>query len=212
MKRRDLTGARYGKLLVVSMADNNGRFTQWNCLCDCGNIAVVATAHLTNGHTKSCGCLRSETASANFSKHRKSNTRLYRIWRNMKTRCKNSKCDHYHLYGGRRIYVCDEWCNDFSAFEEWVLNHGYQDNLSIDGIDVNGPYAPDNCRFVTMKEQENNKRTNHYVCYKGEQKTFSELSDDSGIPYDTLLARINSQHWSVERAVSAPIQYHKAGG
>lgn len=212
MKRRDLTGTRYGKLLVVSMADNKGRFTQWNCLCDCGNATVVATAHLTNGHTKSCGCLRSETASINFSTHRKSNTRLYRMWRNIKTRCENSKCNHYHLYGGRGIHICDEWRNDFSAFEEWALNHGYQDNLSIDRIDVNGSYTPDNCRFVTMKEQENNKRANHYIYYNGERKTLAELSDEFGIPYDTLLARINSRNWPVERALSAPIQYHKMGG
>ena len=127
------------------------------------------------------------------TKHGKSNTRLYSIWRSMKSRCNSKNNTNYSNYGGRGIKVCDEWLQDFMNFYNWAISSGYKDNLTIDRIDVNGNYEPSNCRWATIKEQNNNTRRNHYVDYKGEKVTISELSKLLNINKNTLWHRINAK-------------------
>ena len=125
------------------------------------------------------------------------------IWRAMKERCYNSKCEAYHNYGGRGIIVCDEWLHNFKAFYDWSITNGYRDDLTIDRIDVNGNYEPSNCRWVTRLTQANNQRTNHLITYKGETHTMAEWAKIKHISYGALRQRLYRK-WSIEKALNTP--------
>lgn len=195
----DLTGQRFGRLVVVERVENSadGR-ARWLCRCDCGQSKTVLGEHLKKGRTKSCGCAKSESSSKRFKKHGGRNSKLYRIWSNMKDRCNNPDCKVYSDYGGRGIKVCKEWIDDFSAFQKWALANGYKEGLTIDHKDNDKGYSPDNCRWTDRKIQGNNKRNCRYITYKGQRKTVAEWSDITGIPHDTLLYRLN-HGWETER-------------
>ena len=130
----------------------------------------------------------------------KGHTRLYNIWCNMKARCNRTNHHRYPLYGGRGIKVCEEWDNSYNQFYLWAINNGYQDNLTLDRINVDGNYEPKNCRWTTQKVQCNNSRRNHYLTYKGKTQSISEWADELGINYSVLRGRIQ-RNWSVERAL-----------
>lgn len=195
----DLTGQRFGRLVVIERADNSadGR-ARWLCRCDCGQSKTVLGEHLKKGRTKSCGCAKSESSSKRFKKHGGRNSKLYRIWSNMKDRCNNPDCKVYSDYGGRGIKVCKEWIDDFSAFQKWALANGYKEGLTIDRKDNDKGYSPDNCRWTDRKIQGNNKRNCRYITYKGQRKTVAEWSEITGIPHETLLYRLN-HGWETER-------------
>jgi hypothetical protein len=191
----DLTGKKFGRLLVVSQSTTSSPL-KWNCVCDCGKTSVVEGGKLKSGHTKSCGCLKHEEARERMTKHGRRHTRIYRIWCAMKDRCARQK--HYF---DRGITVCDEWLNDFQAFYDWAISHGYADDLTIDRIDVNGNYCPENCRWATTKEQQNNTRKNRLITYNGETNTLSEWAEKLEINYSTLRSRLNRDHMTFEEAI-----------
>ena len=153
----NLTGQRFGKL-IVTQKQKNGK---WLCECDCGNKIDVSTSNLVTNHTRSCGCLRDEKRVETHTTHGGSKERLHRIWRGMKDRCTNPHNKEYHRYGGRGISVCNEWLRDYSTFRAWALSHGYAENLAIDRIDNDGNYSPDNCQWLTVSE--NSKKRHGWI-------------------------------------------------
>jgi len=154
----DLTGQRFGRLTVMSEAERKNKHRMWNCKCDCGGYTKVYDGSLKRGLTTSCGCYRREQNKKRSITHGESNTRLYSIWYNMKKRCYHKGVAGYDDYGGRGITVCDEWKNSFETFREWALSNGYSDELTIDRINNEGKYEPNNCRWTTQIEQNYNTR------------------------------------------------------
>ena len=205
----DLTGKKFGRLTVIERAENKGKSVMWVCKCECKNITIVRPENLRSGRTQSCGCLHSEQLSNRNIKHGKSNTRLYTIWESMKSRCLYKSHARFKDYGGRGITVCNEWIHDFQTFYDWSMANGYAENLTIDRINNDKGYSPDNCRWVTIKEQENNKRSNHKITYKGETHNIKEWADILEINHRVIRKRI-SVGWSVERAFTTPVS--KKGG
>ena len=204
MKLIDLTGQRFGRLVVVERAESKGKRTMWKCLCDCGNTKVVGAGNLKNGHTTSCGCVWHEVVpEVNRSintRHGMSQTKLHKAWANMRYRCFNPRCKCYDNYGGRGITICDKW-NEFEPFMEWALNNGFADGMSLDRIDVNGNYEPSNCRWVSWEVQENNKRNSSYLTLNGQTYTISEWARITGLKDSTIRERIK-RGWTVEDALT----------
>ena len=141
-------------------------------------------------------------------KHGLCKTRLYRIWRNMKVRCYNPKNRFFEFYGKRGIAICDEWKDNFQAFYDWAMSNGYADSLTIDRIDVNGNYSPENCRWVDMGTQTKNRRSNRIIDFRGERKTVTEWADIFSINVDTLYSRLN-KGLDVETALTTPVDENK---
>lgn len=190
-KAIDMTGKVFGKLKVVERAgsSHDGR-ALWKCKClNCGKVIVATGRALRSGDKKSCGCLVKEVNSNLHKTHGKTGSRLYRIWSGMKDRCLNKSLKDYKNYGGRGISVCSEWLNNFEVFNKWAMENGYQENLTIDRINVNGNYEPNNCRWVTQKEQANNTRFNVYITYEGRTQTMKMWCEEFGINYWTVQAR-----------------------
>lgn len=186
-RKLELAGKRFGNLYVISLVpDKIPNRHKWLCKCDCGNTYLAKGYNLANGRVKSCGCNQRK----GHKTHGMSHTSLHKRWRSIKDRCTNPRCERYADYGGRGITICDEWENDFVAFMEWALSHGYEESLTIDRIDVNGNYEPDNCRWITLKEQNMNKRNNHFLTFNGETHTLTEWSKIRNIPLSTIYCRI----------------------
>ena len=151
----DKTGQKYGKLTVLGLSNTKTKtgHLRWQCQCECGSVCIIAGSDLSTGRTKSCGCIRKNATRERAMKHGKSrHYRLYQTWQNMKKRCLNSKNPEYRNYGGRGITICSEWVGSFETFEAWALKNGYKNNLTIDRINVDGNYCPDNCQWLTRSE------------------------------------------------------------
>lgn len=206
---KDLQGQQFGRLTVIKKAGAaiNGCI-KWECKCTCGKTTIVRSTQLISGNTKSCGCLQRETMSKKFKTHGLSNTRLYIIWQAMKQRCYNPKYDYYQNYGGKGIIICDEWKSDFMSFYNWSMENGYNDSLSIDRIDINKNYSPDNCRWATPMIQSNNKGDTTYVIYHGEKDSLTNMCRKLNVNRSTIQKRCRIYKCSFEEAVD---NYQKPG-
>lgn len=207
MRLIDLTGRRFGRLTVLHRGESHispkgTKSVRWVCLCDCGKHTTVLGANLRHGRQVSCGCYKIDHPQ-NY-KHGGCYTRLYGVWEGMKSRCCDEKNKRFSNYGGRGISICEEWL-DFATFRDWALSSRYKKGLTIDRIDVDGNYEPSNCRWVTMKVQQNNRTNNHRIAHNGKTLTLSEWADECQINRDTFKRRI-ALGWSMERATTTPVR------
>lgn len=193
----DLTGQKSGRLTVLEVdLSKQTRKTYWICQCDCGNIVSVRSDRIISGRSKSCGCYKNELSAERVAKnhtHKQSHTKLHNTWLGMKSRCYNKNNDRYEQWGGRGITVCDEWKNDFVSFYKWSLENGYSEELTIDRIDNDGNYEPNNCRWTNQKQQSRNRRTNINITIGNSTKTLTEWCEIFNLPYKTINARYHRQ-------------------
>lgn len=191
--KNDLAGKKFGRLTAIEIAGTSKQHVAvWRCICDCGNEKLVERYCLTQGRVRSCGCLPRELNKTGNNRrvHGMCGTRIYRIWKQMKTRCSNPNTDDWKDYGGRGITVCEEWQDNFQAFYEWAMANGYQDDLTIDRIDYDKGYSPDNCKWADITTQANNRHTNHLITINGTTKTCMEWIKDTGISKSTFYQRL----------------------
>lgn len=201
----DLTGRKFGRLTAMErVGSNKNKRAVWLCKCDCGKTVTVDSYSLKSGNTKSCGCLNTDVRSKRMTemhtKHGESKTRLYKIWRSMLSRCMWENPYYYDRYGGRGISICGQWM-EYEPFRDWALSNGYSDDLSIDRMDVNGNYCPENCRWADRKTQGNNKRNNVFLEYGGGRKTIAQWANETGILPCTIWRRLKSG-WAVDKALT----------
>ena len=199
----NLVGLKFNRLTVVSRAVvQNPKNSYWNCKCDCGKFKTVRRQHLISGNVRSCGCYAKEVSSKVHTIHGLNGTRAYVVWHGMISRCYKKSADSYYLYGGRGISVCKRW-------RESVVNF-FKDmgepktGMSIERIDNNGDYSPENCKWATLREQMNNKRNNVVLKHKGVSLSMAEWSRKTGIPYSAISGRIRLG-WKVKDALTLPV-------
>lgn len=205
-------GDRFGRLVVIDRLPDyvtltGKKYPRFLCQCDCGKTKSVDKINLLSGKTLSCGCLQKERTSKASKKHGDTDSRLYNVWCAMKRRCYNKSVPEYVNYGARGVTMCDEWRDDYTAFMQWAISNGYQGDAkrgvcTIDRIDNNKGYFPDNCRWVTMREQCNNERRNHLFEYHGETRTVSEWAELFHLSYEKLYQRLVRYHWDIQRALT----------
>ncbi len=188
----DLTGQRFGRLLVVSAAppkiSGGQSCTQWTCRCDCGRLITTYTGGLRSGHTASCGCATNDARVARFTKHGMSSTREHAAWRAMKARCENKSQTSYPNYGGRGISVCARW----ASFEAFFADMGPRPaGTTIDRVMSNGNYEPGNCRWATRHEQNRNKRSNRFITFDGRTMVVADWAREYGTTSPVI-----SQRWA----------------
>lgn len=198
--RDDMIGEKYGRWTVLYPTENTRKV---HCRCECGNEADVYKTNLKSGISRSCGCYKIEKATQDQTTHNESHTRLHRIWRSMKARCRDK---NHSYYGGRGIKVCPEWENSFTAFRDWMISQGYDENhpkgeQTIDRINNDGDYCPENCRLANAKQQSENRRTRHELTYNGVSMSITEWNDKMGYPEGCIDNRIR-KGWSIERAIT----------
>lgn len=204
----DITGRRYGRLVVLSYSHAIGYTHYYLCQCDCGKQTTVAKNALTTGKQVSCGCYRSEVIK-NINKLPDNYLQLGKIFRGMKARCYNPRSVRYKRYGGRGIKICEEWLQDINTFRSWAVENGYKPGLSIDRINNDGDYSPDNCRWVQPKDQLSNCSINVFVEFNGKCQTLAQWSRELNIPTSTLHNRIRVHGWPIERALTEPVRSRK---
>lgn len=216
-KAIDLSGKRFGKLVVVEQAGLKNSQMMWKCKCDCGNDCIASGNSMRRGKTVSCGCVyrqsRTDIAYRTIAviKHGDSFNRLYFIWNDIKSRCGNPNNISYPNYGGRGIAVCQEWRNDYLSFKKWALDNGYDETAqrgicTIDRINVSGDYSPENCRWVTMRKQCSNKTNTPMLEINGVVHSPSEWAEITGLPRALIYSRYR-RGWTGEELISPQDQH-----
>lgn len=193
----NLTGRSFGRLKVLGLSPKrSGRKSYWVCECVCGNKKVVRSDSLKDGKVKSCGCLKKEQDEINLDRttHAKSKTPLHSKWLKIKERCYNPNAKAFEFYGKRGIAMCEEWKNNFESFEKWALDNGYSSGLTIERLDNNKGYNPDNCKWIPFEEQANNRRSTIWVEWNGKTQNLTQWADELGINRGTLSSRYNREN------------------
>lgn len=197
-------GDKFGRLTLAGqhfyLPYSGARYWFGVFLCECGNTTVAVSKHVKCGNTKACGCMIAE----NGKKHGRSRERIYGVWQDMHKRCSNERCRAYKNYGARGIRVCEEWSTP-EAFLEWATENGYSPGMELDRIDNDGNYEPGNCRFVTKKNNDRNRRTNVFLSAFGETKCIAEwVEDERCVVADKTLRERIKLGWTPERAITEP--------
>jgi len=201
MRRIDLVGKTFGHLTVVSCGELVGKHLRWNCICVCGKNHSVASQKLRTGEVSSCGCKKGEMLAAHKTTHGGSNTREFRIWSRMKTRCSNPKHNRYHRYGGRGIRVCDRW---LESFENFLADMGpCPDGMSIERKNNDLDYCKDNCIWATPTEQALNRSTARLIEFAGRTMHISQWESEMGFTHGRITKRL-ALGWSIEKAIITP--------
>lgn len=196
---KDITGQKFGKLTAIGLTRKGPAY--WLFSCECGTIKEINGSNVETGKVATCGC---------GAKSKVENPRLLSIWASMKQRCGNPRCKSYGDYGGRGISVCDEWVNSFLQFQSWALNNGYGDSLTIDRIENDEGYSPSNCRWVTRKAQQNNRRVNVFLTAFGETKTMKQWVEDPRCTVNyTSLAKRLKKGATAEEAIESPVEFEE---
>jgi len=199
-KTTNLIGQTFGALVVTGFAFRNKHSqVEWQCHCQCGNEVIIPTGSLTQGLTKSCKCLRSKSISDNLAVHGMSGTKVYRKWKALNQRCNDPNSAGFPMYGARGIKVCERW----RKFENFYADMGDMPTPqhTVDRIDSNGDYCPGNCRWATMKQQQNNKSTNRVITHNGQSMTLAEWCETLNLPYERIRGRLRNG-FSFEEAVT----------
>ena len=208
---KDITGQRFGTLTAIRYVGSNDKnLALWECRCDCGATIIAVGARLRSGHTKSCGD-RSKHAYKHGACCNENRERLFKVYTDIKQRCTNPNNHGYKDYGGRGITVCQSWLNDYCAFRDWAYANGYKEEVlpngvniwTIERIDVNGNYCPENCTWITTQEQQFNKRDNVILTYNGETMTATEWAQKLKISPHIIWTRLKSG-WSIEETLNTP--------
>lgn len=198
-KKQELKeGDRCGRLLIIKEVEKRGRHRYYRCRCDCGKTNEVRQDALRSRNTKSCGCLQREKIAERNHTHGGTGSPLYTVWRSMKARCTDKNSIGYGLYGGRGITLCQEWYNYLNFYHD--MRDKYKQGLQLDRIDNNGPYSPQNCRWVTAKQNSRNHRSNRTLTLNNETRCLAEWAEITGINYKTLQYRINAG-WSTKKVL-----------
>lgn len=198
---KDITGIKFNFITPIRCVGSAHKQRMWECRCDCGNVFVISASLIITGHTKSCGCWKRSLASKRLRTHGQTTTRLHRIWSGMKSRCNNPHVKDYSYYGGRGIKVCDEWLKSFESFRDWSNKNGYSDTLTLDRINTDKNYSPNNCRWVDRITQCRNKRANVNLTLYGITKTIVEWSEICSLDRHTIRHRLD-RGWSVEKTLT----------
>lgn len=200
-----LTVLRYSHKELISFENTRKNYNKYfyECRCDCGNVGLYEERRLKNGNTKSCGCLNHDKIVARNRKHDLSKTRLYKLYHGIKKRCYNQNCRSYKDYGKRGIGICKEWLDDFTNFYSWAINNGYREDLTIERIDVNKNYCPENCTWITLSEQTKNTTRNVFYEYNGEKHLMGEWAKLYNLPFTCVRRRLD-RGWSMEKTLTTP--------
>lgn len=205
----EMIGKRKGHVIVLGLDCIKNNRSYWICLCDCGKTISKRSDALLRPNC-SCGCVKNDNQRKRMTEHGETKTRLYSIWLGMKSRCycPSNKC--YNAYGQRGITVFPQWKDDFVAFKDYVsaLPHYGEDGYTLDRIDPNGNYEPNNLRWATAKEQGNNRRDNHFLTMDGVTLTVSQWAEKLGIKYSTLTNRLASGYSDID-ALTKPVKSRK---
>ena len=202
-------GQKFDKLTILEkyQANSNRNEEKWFCKCDCGKTTIVKAGNLKSGHTRSCGCIRAN----NSITHGESKTKLYNVWSGIKSRCNNPNAQYYDNYGKKEnVYMCKEWSDDYTVFRDWALANGYDPNAkydkpgdkpTVERIDFNGPYSPENCKIIPLSQQNDNKATNKRYNYNGEMLLVKEIAKRIDLPVTTINSRL-ARNWSMDKIIA----------
>lgn len=204
MKKAQLTGSKFSRWFVQSENGRKNGSVAWLCVCDCGKIGSVTSWQLTSGHSKSCGCLNAEETRKRETTHGLTQTPLHKVWLGMKNRCYNKNTVSYRNYGGRGIKVCDRWLNSFENFL-WDMSINYKKGLTLERVDVNKNYSPDNCAWIPRSEQSRNRTNTIWVNTPQGKMTVTEASKAAGISWFAMYNR-HLRNCPIDKILSGKLQ------